>query len=284
MTDPGSSSRSSALDWAADSGRADLLLAELQSRAARRRRRRARMLAGVAVLLLIGTLWLWPGQPGVPASRPAIVHAPARQVLPDGSVVELRDDAHLEVDFSTALRRVTLVRGEAHFAVTSNPARPFIVAAAGLEVRAVGTAFAVQLGAADLAVLVTEGRVALERPLADAAPIALVEAGSRAVLSQESAARAAMVTALAPVELEQQLDWRVPRLEFSGTKLGEAVQLFNRYSARRITLADSQLSELQVSGIVRADNADALLQLLAANYQVVVRDAGPAGYLLERKP
>jgi transmembrane sensor len=204
-------------------------------------------------------------------------------------VVELRDDARLTVDFSTTQRRVTLVRGEAHFAVAKNAARPFVVMAAGVEVRAVGTAFAVEVGSTDLAVLVTEGRVALERSSAAPAPITLLEAGNRAVLRQESAGRDAVaptatITALGPVEMEQHLDWRVPRLEFSGTRLGEAVQLFNRYSARRLSLADTRLAELQVSGIVRADNTDALLQLFAANYQVIVRDAGPAGYVLEQKP
>jgi transmembrane sensor len=290
MTEPDSHRPDSALDWAAAPDRADLLLAELRARARRRRRRRARALVGAATLLLAGALWLWPARPsgGDLSPQPAIVHAPARQVLPDGSVVELRDDARLNVDFSPTLRRVTLVRGEAHFAVAKNPARPFVVTAAGMEVRAVGTAFAVQVGSVDLAVLVTEGRVALAQPSAAAAPIAILEVGNRAVLRQEAAARdaaapAATITALAPVEMEQHLDWRVPRLEFSGTRLGEAVQLFNRYSARRLSLADTRLAELQVSGIVRADNADALLQLLAANYQVIVRDAGPAGYVLERK-
>jgi transmembrane sensor len=61
------------------------------------------------------------------------------------------------------MRRVILQRGEAHFEVTKNPQRPFLVTAAGIDIRAVGTAFGVQLGTTAVEVLVTEGRVSVEK-------------------------------------------------------------------------------------------------------------------------
>jgi transmembrane sensor len=92
--------------------------------------------------------------------REAIVHpAPERRILDDGSVVELNRDAKIEVVFTAGERRVKLLSGEAYFTVAKNPARPFIVEASGVAVRAIGTAFSVALGHTDVAVLVTQGSV-----------------------------------------------------------------------------------------------------------------------------
>ena len=90
----------------------------------------------------------------------AALSAPVTQrTLEDGTVVELNKGAVLAVEFSARVRRVRLERGEAHFTVTKNPARPFIVSARGMDVVAVGTAFNVRLDSAVVEVLVTEGRV-----------------------------------------------------------------------------------------------------------------------------
>jgi len=40
---------------------------------------------------------------------------------------------------------------------------------------------------------------------------------------------------------------------------------FNRYSGKHLVLAEPELGALQLSGVLRADNVDALLQLLEAN-------------------
>ena len=209
-----------------------------------------------------------------------IVSAPSRQTLPDGSVVELRDGADISVDFSGPLRRVTLVRGEAHFAVAKDFTRPFVVTAAGVSVRAVGTAFAVQMSAATVEVLVTEGRVAVD-PAAtpDAPPLALVEAGHLAIATPINA----QVTAIAEAQMTYRLAWRVPRVEFSATPLSEAVLLLNRYSAVRLSLADDSLAGLRISGLVRADNADALVRLLVANYEVAAIPQGEHEIVLRRR-
>jgi len=84
-----------------------------------------------------------------------------RVVLADASVVELNANSEVRVDLLPSERRVALVRGEAHFTVAHDTARPFIVSAHGVAVRAVGTAFNVRLAATSVEVLVTEGKVAV---------------------------------------------------------------------------------------------------------------------------
>jgi transmembrane sensor len=74
------------------------------------------------------------------------------------------------------------------------------------------------------------------------------------------------VLSVPAAELAERLAWRVPRLEFSQTPLAEALELFNRHSRVRLVLGDADLGNLHLSGIVRADNTAALLQLLKSDF------------------
>ena len=85
-----------------------------------------------------------------------------RLTLVDGTVVEFSADSAVEPAFTAQERRVRLVRGEAHFSVVRDAARPFIVQAGTVAVRAVGTAFNVRLDPATVEVLVTEGKVRVD--------------------------------------------------------------------------------------------------------------------------
>ena len=92
--------------------------------------------------------------PASASAVPAPSSAPRQLTLSDGTVVQLNTGGEVTEHFTTSERRVLLTRGEAHFAVTKNPARPFVV-------RAVGTAFNVNLQSAAVDVLVTEGKVSV---------------------------------------------------------------------------------------------------------------------------
>jgi transmembrane sensor len=269
-----------ALQWARAHGSGARIVA--RSRAQRRRTWQLRGLAAGTALgltLLAGAL-VWPSRPIPPTSAalsPAVVlSAPARQVLPDGSIVELREGAKIAVDFGAAVRRVRLVEGEAHFTVAENKAVPFIVVAGGIEVRAVGTAFAVQLEPRKVEVLVTEGRVAVDRPAGSSrenslpfapgiAPtpqtIAVVDAGRTIAVELETTVVPSAL-AISAAEQAQRLAWRVPRIELSGMPLSAALELFNRYSSIQLQLADPAHGAFKLSGILRPDNPNALLHVL----------------------
>jgi transmembrane sensor len=275
--------RSHPLDWPASAGAVGDVLSELKVQLKRRRRRQWQKAAGASVaLLVLGLVWL-----GVVRERPASgasvaasssVLLPERQTLADGTLVELRSGAKIAVNFSAALRRVTLEQGEAHFAVAKNPDWPFVVSAGGVEFRAVGTAFAVHLADKEVEMLVTEGRVAVERPTAAEtsaaaapAPLATVEAGNHVVVDVSVPQIAApAVRAISKTELSRRLAWRAPKLEFSGTPLSAAIELINRHSAEaeKIQLGDPALADLRISGILRADNIDTLLGVLEADYGI----------------
>jgi len=83
------------------------------------------------------------------------------QTLADGTVLKINTDSQVQVDYSESVRKIRLLRGEAHFAVAHNKAWPFEVYAGKGRVKAVGTAFSVQLTDDMVEVLVSEGRVDL---------------------------------------------------------------------------------------------------------------------------
>lgn len=277
-----------ALEWAVARGTA----AEVVRRAVadRRRRVRWRLIGGVAGLALSATAaWLSlddrRGHSGPTAPRTsAIVIVPPSRILADGSVVELRAEAAIAVEFSSAVRRVVLRGGEAHFQVSRDSSRPFVVAAGGVEVRAVGTAFSVDFSHRAVDVVVTEGRVAVGRSATVAASPASrpaeVSAGHQFIVPH-AAAGPVTVRPLPAQEQRQRLGWRVPLLEFAGTPLAEAIALFNRHGGQRFVLGTA-LGHLQLSGTMRADDTESLLTLLRNEFGITAA-ATPDGRIELRR-
>ena len=267
------------VDWALRAGVADEVMLRTRQRVRRRRQRRTVALGAVAACLLVTVLWMSPSAKplSIPRAAPASValSIPARQTLPDGTVVELRDGAEISVTFTPGARRVALVRGEAHFQVVKDAARPFIVMVDSVEVRAVGTAFAVQRGPSQVEVLVTHGRVAVDRVpenglnAAPAAPqtIAMLDAGNRTLVAVAESA-APVVEAMPPAEMQHRLAWRTPRLEFTRTPLAEAIPMINEHSAVKLSLADAALGRVRISGLLRADNVESLFRLLEVEHGI----------------
>ena len=192
-----------------------------------------------------------PRRPGIHATA----FEPIRK-LPDGSIVELNSDAEIAVQFDAAARRVRLVRGEAHFRVEKDASRPFLVDAGTVEVRAVGTAFTVDLGPQAVEVVVAEGRVAVNReaPAGQGQPagreaIAEVDAGKDLVVDLTAKVQASpQIVTMTDAQLKERLAWRIPKLEFGGMALGQAVELMNRQNRLQIVLGDPAISGLRISG------------------------------------
>lgn len=285
-----------ALEWLRGAQAEAEVLAEVERRV-RRRKRRARLsgLTAAAALAAIGGLaWtqLEPG--GEPVAPPkmvaqlptATISAPERRSLSDGSVVELKPGTEFTHEFGPLERRVTLRRGEAHFSVAHDVERPFVVVAGGVAVRAVGTAFAVQFQREAVEVLVTEGRVAVEKDRAPAAaergtPImapTLLDAGGRAVIRLAGEVVEPELSQVAPAEIAKRLAWRVPQLDFSRTSLPEVVALMNEHRGRGpaivLEIGREEAEAMKLSGYLAADNSAGLVRLLEANFPVVADESG----------
>lgn len=250
--------------------------------------------AAAAVLaLLVTAVWppadvAAPPPPAAtpPAPAPAVATAYERRVLEDGSVIELNRGAAVMVAFTPGERRVTLLQGEAQFSVAKNHARPFIVHARGVDVRAVGTAFNVRLDQATVEVLVTEGRVELggsaAAPAHRAAPPPLVSAGQRATvaLTHDTPPQIASAT---PDEISRALAWQPQLLDFSSAPLSRVIEEFNRRNRVQLVLTDAELAPLPIVASIRSDNIDGLVRLLAATANLEAEHRGADEIVLHAK-
>lgn len=257
---------------------------------ARPRFQPARLAAAAGVAVLLAALALWrgtAGEGGAEAPAPvAVAQGYERRVLEDGSVLELNRGAAVSVHYTASERAIELQRGEAHFTVAKNPARPFLVRAAGVAVRAVGTAFNVRRGAAAVEVLVTEGRIEVQSPDAGGAqarpePATLI-AGQRAVVPLAADGGGPVVTAVTPEDTARLLAWQPQLLDFSSTPLAEVVAEFNRRNAVRIVVADPEIAAIPIVASFRSDNVDAFLRLLEVTADVRVERRGPDEIVLHR--
>lgn len=248
--------------------------------------------AGLAAMLVLSA-GLWWARTWLPPATQHYVTVAARQqqiALTDGSVVNLNVSSDVRVTLTARERRVTLAAGEAHFAVAHDTARPFIVTAGGVAVRAVGTAFSVRLAGSDVEVLVTEGKVEVTRASggkeAAAAPAAerpRLVAGQRMSIRGDGVA-ATKVERVQPEALQAAIRWHSQMMTFSDLPLREAVAQFNRRNATQLVVADAELAERKIGGTFAADNVDAFARLLAQDGDIVAEPRGAGEIVLRRAP
>jgi transmembrane sensor len=244
------------------------------------------LLAAAAVVLVAGAWWLRPHADTTTLSFEATEYR--QETLADGSVIDLNRGAQLVVQFSAAERRVLLLQGEAQFSVAKNPARPFVVRAGGVDVRAVGTAFNVKLAGANLEVLVTEGTVHLSQPpasphaAAEPPPVlAALSVGQRTVIAVAPAIAPPAVVPVSAPEIDRLLDWRPRLLDFESTPLAEAVEIFNRANPVRLVIADEELRTVPIVASIRSNNLEGFVRMLEAT--VGVRAERRSGEIVLRR-
>ncbi len=198
-----------------------------------------------------------------------------RQVLEDGSVIELNRGAQVKIAYTPTERRVHLLQGEASFTVAKNKERPFIVRAAGVDVRAVGTAFNVRLDDRHVEVLVTEGKVQVNDAArgqsllmpASNETMPVLEAGQMVVVV-DLPVKPTPAVEVTPDDTARLLAWRPQLLDFSSAPLAEVVTSFNRLNTVQIIIGDAELRELPIVASFRSDNVDGFVRLLEATSSI----------------
>lgn len=194
-----------------------------------------------------------------------------KYLLVDGSVIELKKGASVSVHFSQFERRVELVSDEAHFSVAKDSSRPFVVVAGDVEVKAVGTAFSVDMSNASITVLVTEGKVSMSAPSIPAEKFAEIAknglvAGQMTVLSRNKEAGTVSVAKPSMREIDELLSWKPVLLEFDLAPLGEVVKVFNELGETQIVIRDFELGRIPIAASFRVANAEHLVELLELTF------------------
>ncbi len=198
-----------------------------------------------------------------------------KQILADGSTVTLGANSQIEVSFSEAKRRVDLIRGQAFFEVSKDPARPFYVATGSATVRVVGTRFDVRRNRDKIKVTVEEGIVEVMRS-ASTETVTDAEAAvesKRLLAGQQVRVNPQVMGEVVPVETVA--SWREGRLEYRNARLAEVIADANRYYEGSITLGAAHLENLEVTTSYSVDQVDTMVTMLEQSLPLVVhREAG----------
>jgi len=244
-----------------------------QGRARRSRRGLALMaasLAGVAVLAALGGLaWMQAG-----ASEQSFAAAPGKRstvILADGSRVVLDGGARVTARIDRRGRDIALTGGRAFFDVAHDPSRPFEVSGGGYVVRALGTAFEVDLAPAaktyQVALLRGRVRVSGAAKAVELTPgqmLAADDQGRETVSSADVAAATA---------------WRDGRLLLKGDALSDAAAQINRRGGRRIVVRGGA-GDLKVSGAFGIDDPLAFARAVAVIHGLTIGEAADGSIVL----
>lgn len=247
----------------------------LSSHVHRRRRATLRAVAAslmVAVLAGTGLIgWQWANGPRPLGDRTFQTALGDQRVvrLPDGTEITLNTDTVLRTRADKDKRLVYLEKGQAFFQVARDPGRPFVVTAAGRTITALGTAFDVRLDEGAFKVTLVEGKVRVE---AAAPAMASATPGSQSVKVQatEMVAGSQLIAPddeqwrLARTNVITETSWTRGQLVFEDRRLAEVVDELNRYSARKIVIADASLDDLPISGTFKVGDADRFVHALEA--------------------
>lgn len=199
--------------------------------------------------------------------------------LPDGSVVRLGALSSVSLSYTPAARYLVL-EGEASFQVAHDVARPFVVQAGALTVKAVGTAFNIRRARDRTVVTVSEGIIDVAEQSASSALPALLPrsvAGSRVV--RVSAGEQIKLDApnasldVSPGDPGAAVAWQVGRLEFINEPLDAVIASVNRYYSREIILADN-VAAIRYTGTVLPDRIDEWLSALQTAFPLRMETFG----------
>jgi transmembrane sensor len=251
--------------------------------APRRRRAVPVALAATLVAVLVAVKIVGIGDIAGPAEVFVTRGDEPRQVtLPDQSVVHLDVDSEIAVRMGDHSREITLTRGRALFDVARDRQRPFVVTAGGTRTTALGTKFQVAHDAERVVVVLTEGSVAVAPANPDPASFAAsweerLAPGEQLHVEGHAAPRKTSIDTFMATS------WSRGRLVFRGTPLSEAIEEVNRYSDRKLRLADPSLAVLRVGGNFIAGDSELIVSAFAAALPLRSVDGGGGEILLFRR-
>lgn len=200
--------------------------------------------------------------------------------LPDGSLLAINTASQVQVvSLGKDSRELRLLRGEAHFTVAHDAARPFRVAAAGHVVQALGTAFDVRLlPGGGLEVIVTEGHVKL---LSGNGTVGDLRQRQYIRIGSDGTSQAGKLTDEA---IAARLSWRSGMLVFEGEHLEDVLAEFSRYTDSRFAITDPRLRDIRIGGYFAAGDTAALREALRTNFGIESRRGADGVILIGPEP
>jgi ferric-dicitrate binding protein FerR (iron transport regulator) len=248
-------------------------------------------LAAAAVLTLAGGLW-WSAtlSRSVPERSAPVPLREARVPLGQRAQFQLTDGTRVLLGPGSVLRydttrfagstRELQLEGQAHFTVTHDPHRPFMVRTARTVTEDLGTEFAITDYPGDSAgeVIVASGTVAVRGVTADTArPATVLRGGDRLRLDPQG--RSALERG---VNLGASLAWTEGRLVFADTPVGDVVTRLNRWYGGDVRLGDPALARLRFTASYVAASEATVVRELATAIGARVQRRGSSTIIVSR--
>jgi transmembrane sensor len=219
--------------------------------------------------------------PAMAATAPLV--APVGQIrtlrLADGTSVTLDADSEIAPSFDASTRFVRLVRGRARFDVAHDAARPFMVEAGNRVILDKGTVFDVAIGRDGVRVSLLRGAVEIHErsPAIHAAGrvMARLSPGQSFVDGNGTPDRPQVVASNGTDS------WSNGTLSFDGAPLADVIADLNRYSTRKLRLADPKLANLRVTGVFKAVPIEGVAKALAVALKLRVASAANGDLILQ---
>jgi transmembrane sensor len=241
-----------------------------------RSRRAAAALAAVVLLAVASVVFLDRGK--FRDSYSTGIGEQRTVQLVDGSTVELNARSKIQVHLTERQRGVTLLEGQALFRVAKDNQRPFVVRAGDAQVRAVGTEFDVYKKQTATVVTVLEGRVETYDAADSPGTAAIVlSAGEQLTVLPH------VVTKPTRTDTSVATAWVQKRLIFEETPLSDVAEEFNRYNRRPLTIGDSDLEKLRISGVYSSTDPASLINFLRSQNSIQVVETEKQVRVLRRE-
>jgi len=234
------------------------------------------LVAGLLFVLPLGTTL----DPGHKVAQPIDIFyetrlgEQTRAVLQDGSIMTLNTQTQATVKFDSTERSVYLESGEAYFEVAKNKERPFHVYAGKGRITAIGTAFNVRVQSEHVNVAVTEGSVEVAARMDSDKDLPATQLPSSLLLKKTGIVNYTDAIEhfeyIAPEKIEKQLAWKRGKLAFEGETLEQVIAETNRYTQKKLKIADPSIAHLRVGGLFDAGDIDQLLALFKGSFGIEV--------------
>lgn len=216
--------------------------------------------------------------------------------LEDGSMLTLNTDTRVAVTYESHAREVHLLSGEVLFDVRHNARRPFRVFSDNVSIEDRGTQFDVYRQPTGTTVSVISGQVQLYCDCATRGSASAAQAaapGERIAISQRALTSVALghgdraeVTAtpknailtrqtVSARELSLSIAWKDGKVWFEGQTLAAAVSELNRYTTRRLIIADPNIATYKVKGQFPVADMEAVVDVLRETLDIRVLPPDP---------
>jgi ferric-dicitrate binding protein FerR (iron transport regulator) len=248
--------------------------------------------AAVIVLLGWGLLGRSHKAEGLPKPATAVssggevlaaAGARTRMVLPDGTTVWLNSNSKLlyRQDYNRQSREVEL-EGEGYFDVVKDVQRPFIVHTSGIDVKVLGTSFAVKCYAQDETIETTllRGSIEVSRKDKENSPRVILKPNEKLVYNRHPVspdtmgiARRKIVAATPDIAVNSipknvpdsekvETAWMYNRLVFNGDGFQEVAAKMERWYNVKITFKDERLYRRRFGGTFANESVEDALKAL----------------------